>query len=86
MSIFNFFSSEFPSSEFSLSEWEEISILPIIYLEIFFSLTTDLNSPKNTWVYSSLTCSKNRIDQNYWLANTSFGILLWWKLLLIFPL
>ena len=56
-SIFQFLSSEFSSLEFSfefsssessLSKSEEISILSIRYLDIFFSLTTHLNSSKNT--------------------------------------
>ena len=44
-----FFPLEFSSWEFSLSELEQISILSIICLGIFFYLTTDLHSSKNTW-------------------------------------
>ena len=45
----NFVRWSFFSSEFSLSESEEIFILSIICLGVFFSLTTHLHSSKNTW-------------------------------------
>ena len=48
-----FFLLEFSSSEFfikiSSSESEEISILSIMHLEVFFSLTTYLHSSKRAW-------------------------------------
>ena len=68
LSSLEFFSLEFSSLEFSLSEFSlsesgEISILSIICLGIFFSLTTYLYSSENTFTIT--TCSKKRIDQNY---------------------
>ena len=45
---FLYIEKKLSSSEFSLPESEEISMLSIIYIEILFSLTTSLDSPKNT--------------------------------------
>ena len=44
-----FSSSEFFSSESSLSESEEFSVSSIRMLEVCFSLTIYLHFPKNTW-------------------------------------
>ena len=60
-----FFSSEFSSLEFSSSEFlssesslsqssEEISMLPLINLDVFFSLTTHLHSSENTILNQSI--------------------------------
>ena len=48
MSSFFIFSSELSSSEFFSSESEELSILSIIYFDIYFSLTIYLHSSKST--------------------------------------
>ena len=63
--FFKFSSSEFPLPEFSLSESEEISISSI-YLGIFFSLIIFLHSSKKHLKIIIFTCSKSRIDQDYW--------------------
>ena len=81
--------SEFSWSEFSLSEPEEISILSIIYLEIFFffnRIFTFFYKHVRIIIFTCLKTELIKITDRKINWESSLGILLLWKFVLIFSL